>query len=107
MKKLFIQTLAVLGVALFIIGSMGAKGKFHYRQKSVMAILDTVPDSPKKMQLVYVLDSVPDSPKKKLEFAYIKYDTVPDSPKKKMEYAYIKYDTVPDSPKKFNFVALR
>ena len=108
MKKLLIPTLAALGLALFIGGSTGAKGKFHSRQNTVMAILDTVPDSPKKVQMVsYILDTVPDSPKKVQQFVNYKYDTVPDSPKKVQQFVNYKYDTVPDSPKKVNLVAMR
>jgi hypothetical protein len=105
MKKLLFATLAGLGVALLISGSTGVKGKFHPRQNTAMTRLDTVPDSPKKNQLVYYkLDTVPDSPKKIQQFASYKLDTVPDSPKKVQQYANYKLDTVPDSPKKIQLV---
>jgi hypothetical protein len=105
MKKLFFTTLAGLGVALLIGGSTGVKAKFHPRQNTAMTILDTVPDSPKKIQLVYSrLDTVPDSPKKIQQYASYKLDTVPDSPKKIQQYANYKLDTVPDSPKKIQLV---
>ncbi len=91
MKKLLVATLAGIGVALLIGGSTGAKGKFHSKQNTVMAILDTVPDSPKKIQLVsYMPDTVPDSPKKVQQFVSYKYDTVPDSPKKVMNLVAMK-----------------
>jgi hypothetical protein len=65
MKKLLFTTIAALGVALLIGGSTSAKGILHPNQYTKMSILDTVPDSPKKIQLVrYMLDTVPDSPKK-------------------------------------------
>jgi hypothetical protein len=89
MKKLLFTTLAGLGVALLIGGSTGVKAKFHPGQNTAMTILDTVPDSPKKIQLVYS-----------------RLDTVPDSPKK-IQLVYYKLDTVPDSPKKANLVAMR
>jgi hypothetical protein len=105
MKKLFFTTLAGLGVALLIGGSTGAKVKHHPKQVTAMSILDTVPDSPKKIQLVsYLLDTVPDSPKKIQQYANYKLDTVPDSPKKIQQYANYKLDTVPDSPKKIQLV---
>jgi hypothetical protein len=108
MKKLLFATLAGLGAALLIGGSTGVKGKFHPGQNTAMTFLDTVPDSPKKIQLVYSrLDTVPDSPKKIQQYASYKLDTVPDSPKKIQQYANYKLDTVPDSPKKANLVAMR
>jgi hypothetical protein len=90
MKKLMITALALVSVAWFINGS-GAKGKFHPKQNPVVALLDSVPDSPKKAQWVsYMLDSVPDSPKKKIQ-----------------QFVNYKYDSVPDSPKKINLIAMR
>jgi hypothetical protein len=84
MKKLLFTTFAGLGVALLIGGSTGVKGKLHPGQTTAMTRLDTVPDSPKKNQLVYYkMDTVPDSPKK-IQLVYYKMDTVPDSPKKVM-----------------------
>jgi hypothetical protein len=104
MKKLLFTTFAGLGVALLIGGSTGVKGKLHPGQTTAMTRLDTVPDSPKKNQLVYYkMDTVPDSPKKIQQFASYKLDTVPDSPKKN-QLVYYKMDTVPDSPKKIQLV---
>ena len=110
MKKLLITSLAALGAALLIGGVSGAQGKLRLKQNTVASILDTVPDSPKKIQLAAnYLDTVPDSPKKIMQYTNynFKYDTVPDSPKKIMQYANYKYDTVPDSPKKFYLVAMK
>ncbi len=108
MKKVLFPTLAALGVAFLIVGSTGVRGKFHPRQNIAVSVMDTVPDSPKKVQFVSLLDTVPDSPKKKIqEFANYRMDTVPDSPKKIQQYVYYKMDTVPDSPKKVNLIAMR
>jgi hypothetical protein len=82
MKKLLFTTLAAVGVALLIGGLTSAKGIFHPKQYTGISILDTVPDSPKKIQLVrYMLDTVPDSPKK-IQLVRYMLDTLPDSPRK-------------------------
>jgi hypothetical protein len=89
MKKILFTTLAAVGVALLVGGLTSAKVISHPKQYTGISILDTVPDSPKKIQLVhYMLDTVPDSPKKIQLVRYI-------------------LDTVPDSPKKVNLVAIR
>lgn len=108
MKKLLFPTLAALGVAFLISGSTGVKARIHPGQNMSLSLLDTVPDSPKKVQFAtYILDSVPDSPKKLQQYVNYKMDTVPDSPKKVQQYVYYKMDTVPDSPKKVNLIAMR
>ncbi len=71
MKKLLITSLAALGAALLIGGVSGAQGKLRLKQNTVMSILDTVPDSPKKIQLASYLDTVPDSPKKIVQLPVI------------------------------------
>lgn len=107
MKKVLFPTLVAMGVALLLVGSTGARGKFHPRQNMLISYMDTVPDSPKKVQFVSLLDTVPDSPKKKIQMASYILDTVPDSPKKIQQYVIQKMDTVPDSPKKVNLIAMR
>ncbi len=74
--------------------------------KKVAMLMDTVPDTSKKVAFSRY-DTVPDTSKK---FAYIKYDTVPDTSRKiaLQHFQNINLnDTVPDTVKKMTLIAMR
>ena len=98
MKKVLFPTLAALGVA-FNCWVDGCERKISSQTKLGDVVMDTVPDSPKKVQFVsYLLDLYPIHRRKSAAVSYM-LDSVPDSPKKKVQqYVNIKSDTVPDSP---------